>query len=62
MFKHTATGLDTQPRAWPPRWPDLKPMDFFLWGRNKALIYTSPVDSEEDIIARIVEIAATIRQ
>jgi hypothetical protein len=28
----------------------------------KALIYTSPVDSEEDLIARIVEAAATIRQ
>jgi hypothetical protein len=30
--------------------------------RAKALIYTSPFDSEEDLIARIVEAAATIRQ
>ena len=37
-------------------------MDFFLWGHIKALIYTSPVDSEEDLIACIVEVAATIRQ
>jgi hypothetical protein len=37
-------------------------MDSFLWSHNKALIYTSPVDSEEDCIARIVEAAATIRK
>jgi len=37
-------------------------MDYFLWGRIKALIYTSPVDSEDDLIARIVEVAATITQ
>ena len=30
-------------------------MDFFLYGHIKALIYTLPVDSEEDLIARIVE-------
>jgi hypothetical protein len=28
----------------------------------KALIYTSPIDSEEEFIARIVEAAGTIRQ
>jgi hypothetical protein len=32
-------------------------MDFFLWGHIKSLIYTSPFDSEEDLI---VEAAATI--
>jgi len=34
------------PMAWPPRSPDLIPMDFFVWGHTKALISTSPVDSE----------------
>jgi hypothetical protein len=37
-------------------------MDFFLWGHIKALIYMSPVDSEEDLIARMAEEAASIRQ
>jgi hypothetical protein len=32
-------------------------MDFFLWGHIEAPIYTSPVDSEEDLIACIVEAA-----
>jgi hypothetical protein len=35
-------------------------MDLFLWGHIKALIYTSPVDSEEDLIACIGEAAAAI--
>jgi len=48
--------------AWPPRSPNLSPMDFFLWSQIKALIYSSPADSEEDFIARIVEAAATITQ
>ena len=37
-------------------------MNFFLRGHIKALIYTSPVDSEADVIARIVEAAANLKQ
>jgi hypothetical protein len=37
-------------------------MEFFLWGHISTLIYMPPNDSEEDLIARIVESAATIRQ
>jgi len=48
--------------AWLPRSPDLTPMHFFLWGHTEALMYMSPVDSEEDFIAHIAEAAATIRQ
>jgi hypothetical protein len=47
------------PVAWPPRSP---PLDLFLSGYMKTLIYSSPVDSEEHVIARIFEAAATIRQ
>jgi hypothetical protein len=47
------------PMAWPPRSPYLTPMHFFLWGHIKAPIYTSPVDSEEDLIVHIVEAAGT---
>jgi hypothetical protein len=43
------------PMSWPSRSPDLTPMDFVLWGHIKTLIYTSTLDSEEDLIARIVE-------
>ena len=27
---------------WPPRSPDLTPLDFFLWGHLKANVFTSP--------------------
>jgi len=49
------------PIAWPPMSPDLTPMDFFPWDHIKAVIYTSPVDSEEDLIACIFDAAATCR-
>jgi len=45
--------------AWSPR---SHQKDFFLWGHTEALIYTSLVESEEDLISCIVEAAATIRQ
>jgi hypothetical protein len=37
-------------------------MNVFLLSHIKALIYISPVDSDDDLIARISEAAATIRQ
>jgi len=37
-------------------------MDFFLQSHIKALIDMSPVDSEKELFAHIVEAAATIRQ
>ena len=44
--------------AWPPRSPDLTPMDLFLWGYMKALIYTSQVHFEEARIAHTLVTAA----
>ena len=41
------------PIAWPPRSPDLSPIDFFLWGHLKTLVYATPVDSQEDLLGRI---------
>ena len=48
------------PVSWPPRSPDLTPLDFFLWGYMKSLIYETPVQSEEDLIARIATAAGDI--
>jgi len=48
--------------AWPPRSPDLTPMDLFLLGHIKALIYKLSVDSEEALIVHIIKAAATMRQ
>lgn len=50
------------PTRWPPRSPDLTPIDFFLWGTMKQLVYSTPVQNEMDLVARIVEAAERIRE
>ncbi|KAJ4439464.1 hypothetical protein ANN_07588 [Periplaneta americana] len=42
------------PIAWPPRSPDLNPLDFYLWGHLKSLVYSSPVPDLESLRNRIV--------
>jgi hypothetical protein len=34
------------PIAWPPRSPDLNPLDLYLWRHLKTLVYVAPVDNE----------------
>lgn len=49
------------PVAWPPRSPDLTPLDFFLWGYCKALVYSVPVINVEELRERINNAFETIR-
>jgi hypothetical protein len=49
------------PTAWPPRPTDLNPLDFSLWGHLKALVYAAPVDNEETLYHRTVDVCQTIR-
>ncbi|GBN01075.1 hypothetical protein AVEN_3628-1 [Araneus ventricosus] len=49
------------PVAWPPRSPDLNPLDFFVWGQMTSLVYETPVDSAGDLLARIVVAADKIK-
>ena len=48
--------------AWPARSPDLTPMDFFLWGHIKTLVYETPVETEIELIGRIVAAAGDIAE
>lgn len=41
------------PANWPPRSPDLTPMDYFLWGKLKTMVYSNPVNTEDELWARI---------
>lgn len=50
------------PTPWPPRSPDLTPLDFYLWGRMKTLVYSTPVENEIELVGRIVEAAAVIQE
>jgi hypothetical protein len=41
--------------------PNLNPLDFYLWGHLKSLVYSSPVDDVETLRNRIVPRLQTIR-
>ncbi|KAJ4448490.1 hypothetical protein ANN_10506 [Periplaneta americana] len=49
------------PIAWPPRSPDLNPLDFYLWGHLKSLVYSYPVPDLECLRNRIVACSEDIR-
>ncbi|KAJ4436462.1 hypothetical protein ANN_16493 [Periplaneta americana] len=49
------------PIAWPPRSPDLNPLDFYLWGHLKSLVYSSLVLDLESLRNRIVACSEDIR-
>lgn len=49
------------PQPWPPRSPDLNPIDFFLWGHLKSLVYITPVLNEGDLRIRIHQSCEIIR-
>lgn len=43
------------PIPWPARSPDLTPLDFFVWGRAKELVYTEEITSREHLVEKIVQ-------
>ena len=49
------------PVSWPPRSPDITPLDFYLWGHTKTLVYESKVDSRAELRDRIFAAAELIR-
>jgi hypothetical protein len=49
------------PVAWPPRSPDLTPLDYYLWGHMKMLVYESKVYSWAVLRDRIFGAAEHIR-
>ena len=42
------------PIEWPPRSPDLSPMDFFMWGYLRDKVYSTKPVSVEDLKERII--------
>jgi hypothetical protein len=48
------------PTAWPPRLPDLNPLDFYLWEHLKTHLYTAPVDNKEALYHHVVDACQTI--
>ncbi|PNF43421.1 hypothetical protein B7P43_G13453, partial [Cryptotermes secundus] len=48
------------PTAWPPRSPDLNPVDFFLWGYVKNIVYQVKINKLQHMKARIRDAVATV--
>jgi len=48
------------PTPWPPRSPDITPLDFFLWGYVKEKVFSTPVPYITNRKARITDAFATI--
>jgi hypothetical protein len=49
-----------RPIQWPPRSPDLTPLDFFLWGYDKDIVYKIPVTSFDELKLRIFAAIDTV--
>ena len=50
------------PIPWPPRSPDITPMDFFVWGYVKDIVYRTPVQDLNDLKQRIRNAISTITE
>ena len=42
-------------KEWPPRLPDLTPLDFFLWGYLKEQAYATPPQTLQDLEWHIMD-------
>jgi len=47
---------------WPPRSPDLTPLDFCLWGLVKSEMYRKKVDTRDELLANILNVIACIKE
>lgn len=50
------------PILWPPRSPDLNPLDFFYWGCIKEIVYSKPIRSLEELRNRVEAAALQISE
>lgn len=46
--------------GWPPRSPDLTPLDFFLWGYIKNIVYEEPSETLEELKRKILDAFSTV--
>ncbi|KAK3881581.1 hypothetical protein Pcinc_013963 [Petrolisthes cinctipes] len=37
------------PIAWPPKSPDLTPLDFYLWGHLKSRVYATQINTRQEL-------------
>lgn len=49
------------PINWPARSPDLSPLDYFLWGQIKSLVYADKSVNRQQLLNKIIEACNNIR-
>jgi hypothetical protein len=48
-------------RPWPARSPDFNPLDFCIWGYMKSMVYENPINTREQLMAKIETAAESFR-
>ena len=48
------------PIPWPPRCPDLSPLDYFLWGYIKIIVYAENIRNTQHLQDRITSAIETV--
>ena len=61
LFGDRVVALN-RPVEWPPRSPDLTPLEFFLWGHLKSKVFESPPEDLADLERRIVQELNILKQ
>ncbi|GBL96142.1 hypothetical protein AVEN_104363-1 [Araneus ventricosus] len=46
--------------AWPPRSPDLTPLDFYLWGNVKQHVYSERINNFNNLKQRITDVIHSV--
>ena len=60
-FPNRWIGRD-DPTPWQPRSPDITPLDVFLWGYVKDIVFSTPVPDITNLKARITDAFATVTE
>ncbi|KAK3880944.1 hypothetical protein Pcinc_014594 [Petrolisthes cinctipes] len=47
--------------SWPPRSPDMNPLDFYVWGHMKREVYGTEIPNREELWRRVEASAARVR-
>jgi len=47
---------------WPPKSPDLTPLDFCLWGLMKSEVYRKKADTRDELLVNTLDVMACIKE
>ncbi|GBM83578.1 hypothetical protein AVEN_99441-1 [Araneus ventricosus] len=46
--------------AWPPRYPDIMPLDLYLWGYVKQHVYSERINDNNHLKQRITDVIHSV--